>query len=272
MRAAVLCYHSINIHGNQHENNDHVALAEDLRLIHSLGLRIRPLHELVDALDGKADVAGPCVALSFDDGSWFDWHDLAHPTCGIQRSFANILSDFEDRTGQPAPATSFVIASPQARATLDRTCMIGKDWWGDEWWMPATRTGRIAIENHSWDHQHETLPHIASGLPGGTFANVLDHAAADIQIRQASAYIDALLPQRRTRLFAYPYGESNDYLVNEYLPGFRHEHGLDAAFGTHPEPVTRNSSRWLLGRYVCGHHWSGTDSLRLLLKDAIGPV
>ena len=231
---------------------------------------IHSLHDLVDALDGNVDISGPCVALSFDDGSWFDWYDLEHPTYGMQRSFANVLSDFEEHTGQIAPATSFVIASPEARSTLDRTCMIGKGWWGDDWWIPATHSKRIAIENHSWDHQHETLPQIASGLPGGTFANVLDHTSADIQIRQASKYLDTLLPQRRTRLLAYPYGESNDYLVNEYLPRFRHEHGLDAAFGTNPEPVTCGSSRWLLGRYVCGHHWSSTDSLRLLLKDAIG--
>ncbi|MFA5589129.1 MAG: polysaccharide deacetylase family protein [Lysobacteraceae bacterium] len=270
MRAVVLCYHGINIHGNQHENNDHVALAQDLRLIHSLRLPIISLHTLVAALDDSTNNLGPCVALSFDDGSWFDWHDLNHPSCGPQRSFANILADFEQDTNQPAPATSFVIASPEARDILDHTCMIGKGWWGDEWWSPAIETGRLSIENHSWDHQHETLPSIASGLPGGMFSNVADHTSADIQIRQASAYLDMMLPQRRTRLFAYPYGETTDYLTSEYLPDFRHEHGLDAAFTTQPEPVTSHSSRWLLGRYVCGHHWKSTDTLHPLLKDALG--
>lgn len=270
MRAAVLCYHSINIHGGDYRENDHVALAEDLRTLHGLGLPIRPLHALVDALDGVADDPSPCVALSFDDGSWFDWHDLEHPSCGPQRSFANLLGDFSRRTGAAAPATSFVIASAEARAQLDRTCLVGRGWWGDEWWPEAVASGRLAIESHSFDHQHETLARTASGLPGGRFDNVLDHAAADAEIRAASDLLDALLPQRRTRLFAFPYGQTNAYLLDEYLPRFRHEHRLDAAFGTRPEPVHALSPRWDLGRFICGFHWNSPEGLRSVLRDALG--
>lgn len=269
MRAVVLCYHSNNIAGNDYPSNDHVALAEDLRLIHALGLPILPLHGIVSALR-HGDALPPCVGLSFDDGTWFDWYDLEHPSHGLQRSFAGILSDFGQASGQRAPATSFVIASPEARAIMDRSCMIGRGWMGDQWWDAALDGGLIAIENHSWDHQHESLPQTASGLPGGCFSNIQTWAAADAQIRQATAYLDARLPRRRTRLFAYPYGHYNDYLSGQYLPGHPHEHGLWAAFSTDPEPITAQASRWRLGRYVCGYHWRSPEALQAILREALG--
>ena len=42
MRVPVLAYHSNNISGNDYASNDHVALAEDLRMIQRSGLRIVP--------------------------------------------------------------------------------------------------------------------------------------------------------------------------------------------------------------------------------------
>jgi peptidoglycan/xylan/chitin deacetylase (PgdA/CDA1 family) len=268
VRCAVLTYHSNNVLGPGYAANDHVALAEDLRLLAALRLPVRPLHEAVRLLEGGA--GEPFVALTFDDGSWFDWHDLEHPTLGPQRSFANVLQDAESTGGAALPATSFVIVSPQARAELDRTCLVGQGWWGDEWWQAAVASGRLAIESHSWDHQHDTLAQTATGLPGGTFKNIATHAAADIEIRQASDFLDSRLPTRRTRHFAYPYGDASDYLVRDYLPRFRHEHRLEAAFGTVPEPVAAGADRWHLGRYVCGPHWDSPDALRALLRDALG--
>ena len=164
--------------------------------------------------------------------------------------------------------TSFVIVSPQARATLDRTCLIGRGWWGEEWWQPALDTGRMAIESHSWDHQHDTLPQTATGLPGGTFLNIDTQDAADMEILQASSYLDRGLPSRRTRLFAYPYGHVSDYLLQDYFPEQRMRHGLDGAFTTEPEPVHAQSNRWALGRYVCGLHWNSPAALEGLLREA----
>ncbi len=134
MRVPVLTYHAMNIAGNDYANNDHVALVEDLRAIQRHGLRVVPLALVVDALLGDAPESSVAnsVALSFDDGSWFDWHDIEHPTFGMQRGFAGILRDFSTSTHAPVHATSFVIVSPQARTALDRTCMIGRGWWGDE--------------------------------------------------------------------------------------------------------------------------------------------
>ncbi|MBA8884821.1 polysaccharide deacetylase family protein [Dokdonella fugitiva] len=265
MRVPVLAYHSNNVSGNDYADNDHVALATDLRLLARLGLRVVPLATVVDVLlgDAPASAVEGAVALSFDDGSWFDWHDIDHPTWGPQRGFAGILRDFAAESGAPVHATSFVIVSPQARATLDRTCLAGRGWWGDEWWRPAQAEGLLAIESHGWDHNHPTLPGATDRA--GTFRTIDDYDAADAQIRQAADWLDAFLAPRRSRLFAYPYGETNDYLLREYLPGHAGRHRLRAAFGTEAAPVSPGAHRWNLPRYIAGAHWKSPGELERLL-------
>ena len=270
MRVPVLTYHSINISGNDYADNDHVALAADLRALQRDGWLIVPLAQVVAGLIGEADPAGleRTVALSFDDGAWFDWHDLDHPSCGPQRGFAGILRDFVAATGAAVHATSFVIVAPQARAILDRTCLIGRGWWDDQWWPLAQREGLIAIENHSWDHNHDTLPQtVQRDGRSGTFRSIETWAEADAEIRAAADWLDALLAPHRGSLFAFPYGESNDYLVHEYLPRFGHQHRLRAAFGTSPAPVTLHATRWNLPRYVCGQHWRSPEEFERLLRE-----
>ncbi|GAA0710130.1 polysaccharide deacetylase family protein [Dokdonella soli] len=272
MRVPVLAYHSNNISGNDYACNDHIALAEDLRLIHRNGLRIVPLARVVDVLLGDVpdSTVENAVALSFDDGSWFDWHDMAHPACGPQRGFAGILRDFSTETGTDVHATSFVIVSPDARAILDQTCLIGRGWWSDDWWIDAQREGLIAIESHSWDHNHHTLPStVQREQRKGTFRTIDSHADADAEIRQASDWLDTALAPHRTSLFAYPYGESNAYLVEDYLPHHATEHRLRAAFDTAPRPVESTNDRWLLPRHVCGQHWKDPAELERLLAGAM---
>ena len=162
LQIPILTYHSINITGTSYQHNDHVALFNDIRLIHNEGFRVISLHRIVDALYSHSlREVGRCVALTFDDGALFDYIDLVHPTWGIQRSFFNILCDFIGEYGENSQpnlhATCFVIASPQARDELDRTCMIGRKWWGDEWWNDAVDSNLFSIENHSWDHNHDAL-------------------------------------------------------------------------------------------------------------------
>jgi len=269
MRVPVLTYHSNNVTGTDYANNDHVALAADLRTIARAGLRIVALHRVVAALLGEVDAGEVenAVAITFDDGSWFDWHDIEHPTFGLQQGFAGIVRAFARETGAPAHATSFVIASPTARATLDVTCLVGRGWWSDEWWPLAQREGLIAIESHSWDHNHDTLPTTAQREQRkGTFTAIDSYADADAQIRQAADWLDAHLAPHRATLLAYPYGESNAYLREEYLPRFAHEHRVRAAFGTTPAPVTQASERWNLPRYVCGHHWRSPEEFERMLR------
>lgn len=269
MRVPVLAYHSNNVGGNDYADNDHVALAADLRRIRALSLRIVPLARVVDGLLGDApeDALDRAVAITFDDGSGFDWHDIDHPTCGPQRGFAGILRDFASETASEVHATSFVIVSPDARTILDRTCLVGRGWWGDDWWRDAEREGLIAIESHSWDHNHHTLPAtVQRAQAKGTFRTIDTHADADAEIRRANDWLDAHARTPRAGLFAYPYGETNDYLVDEYLPHRVAEHRLRAAFGTTPEPVERSSARWNLPRLVCGHHWRSPGDFERLLR------
>jgi hypothetical protein len=110
-------------------------------------LRVVPLSRVVDVRLGLADAVSVenAIALCCDDGSWFDWHDMDHPTFGRQRSFANILRDFAAGTGAPVHMTSFVIVSPDARLALDRTCLVGRGWGPHDGGRFALRDGLIAI-------------------------------------------------------------------------------------------------------------------------------
>ena len=264
MRLPVLCYHGMNVHGSDYANNDHVAFEADLALLAAENRSVVPLHDAVAARENGVELPKNAVAISFDDGSWFDWHDLEHPALGLQRSFATAMRASRSRFPRGLHATSFVIVSPEARAFLDRTCMIDRGWWSDAWWRDAEAEGHIAIENHSWDHNHETLP----GSSRGNFATIDDYTKADAEIRVASDWLAENLPAERPRLFAYPYGETNDYLVREYFPTYTSEHRCTAAFTTDARPMTPADDRWALPRYVCGRDWRTPDELQRVLADA----
>lgn len=274
MRIPVLTYHAVNISGNDYADNDHVAFAADLRLIDDLGLRIVPVHWVVDQLLGTANRdLSRCVALTCDDGSDFDWFDLGHPTHGPQRSLANIMADFIAERGVAAQPdlhlTCFVIASPEARGYLDRNCLAGRGWMGDAWWKPALQSGRIAIENHSFDHNHAAIPLPGiDGMERGSFYPVDSHERANAEIAQATRLIDAIIAPQRTTLFCYPYSHANDYLRTQYFPQCGNVHGMHAAFGDGATPVTQDSDRWNLPRYICGWHWKSPHELRAILEQA----
>lgn len=122
MHIPILTYHAMNVASNRYAENDHLALAQDLTTIQRMGLRVIPLSSVVEWRLGRLPdhaVEG-CLAITLDDGSWFDYYDLEHPSCGPQRSMFNIARDFRDQhQGQPAiPMSSFVISSPAARSIL----------------------------------------------------------------------------------------------------------------------------------------------------------
>lgn len=272
MRVPVLAYHAVNIAGNDYASNDPVAFAADLRLIHALGLRIVPLEWVVEQVAGigDRDLDG-CVALTCDDGSSFDFEDLDHPTHGRQRSLYNSLLDFSAEQGADAQPdlhlTSFVIASPEARQHLDRDCLAGQDWMSDRWWADAQRSGLIAIENHSWDHNHPAVPLPGiEGMTRGSFLEVDNRARARAEIADATAYINARIAPARTRIFCYPFSHVPEYLRSEYFPRHADEHGMIAAMGDGAEPVTMSSDRWNLPRYICGWHWKSPEALRGILE------
>ena len=274
MRIPVLTYHAMAMSGNDPRTNDHNALAADLEAIESHGFEVRPLSRLVDAWLGKLawwrgrePLEGRrIVALTCDDGSDFDYRDLEHPQWGPQRSLLNILRDFRSRHPGRQPGlhmTSFVVVSPQARTTLDRLCMHGRGWWGDDWWRAAVRSGLMGIASHSWDHNHEALADPAfPGVVRGTFATIGTRESADYQIEQAARYLWKRAPNAAARLFAYPYGQVSDFLADVHFPA---QSDIVGALAAAPRPLMADSDPWRLPRYVCGYNWKKKEELRALL-------
>ena len=274
MKIPILLYHAMNVNGNAYATNDHVALAADLADLARMGFETMPLHRIVQAwrsepgsLEGRR-----IAALTCDDGSDFDARDLDHPKWGTQRSFLDLLRDFAKRRGasQLRPhMTSFVIVSPEARAMLDRTCMVGKGWWNEDWWKSASATGLMAIANHSWDHNHDSIadprwPEVRRG----TFEAIDSDELAQYQVAQADDYLRARVPSPSASLFAYPYGETNGFLATRWFPA--HGDRFAAAFTTQPAYLTEASDPWRLPRFTCGRDWKTPAGFRALLEGALG--
>lgn len=263
---SILTYHSQNIRGNQSADNDHVALAADLNAIHEAGRRVIALDRLLDWLEGtEADeTVSDAVVLTFDDGCDFDVRDIEYPGHGIQRSFLGIMEDFLNRIPEEAcpalHAATFVIASRDARRQIDAASLFGKDWIRDDWWRVADAGGLLSVENHGWDHNHPAL----EGDARGNFHTVDSHDQCVEQVVRAAEAIKGKTG-RRPKYFAYPFGESSAYIREVFFPEFSDLHGCRAALGTEAGPVSRQTNRWNLPRYVCGRDWASPRELLHLL-------
>ena len=280
MKGFVLTYHSHHVVGSDYARNDHIALAGDLEAITDTGCEIVSLETLIDGLLGTANGSAPHdaraqVAITFDDGPIYDFEGFTHPQFGPQRGFLNIMRDFVSKRGRDAQpglnATSFVIASPEARRIIEATydaqyTYVGAGAMTDAWWNPAIDTGLIAIANHSWDHLHPALPRVAhSRQAKADFTQVLDAQDADAQIADADAFIGARTQGRNAPFFAYPFGQYNAFLVEQYLPENARRLGLRAAFAVKPRPITGHENRWCLPRFVCGDDWKSPEELLTIL-------
>jgi peptidoglycan/xylan/chitin deacetylase (PgdA/CDA1 family) len=263
----ILTYHSQNILGDHAVVNDHEAFADDLEALHSAGRRIVPVGELVDWLDGtRDDDPAGCVCLTFDDGCDFDVHDLEWPGAGIQRSMLGIMRDFRDHHGPDAQpglhATSFVIASPEARRRIDQGSLFGRGWIRDDWWTAANQSGLMSVASHGWDHNH---PDLGPGNgPRGGFSTVNDLAQCETQVIRAARFIESQ-SGRWPDLFAYPFGESSEFIRQTFFPEYTQKHRCRAAFGTSVGTIDRDSDRWNLPRLVCGRDWRSSKGLIDLL-------
>lgn len=274
MRIPILTYHAANVAGGAYAENDHVALACDLRLLDAEGWRIVSLDHVLALLDGtESPSTTPCVALTFDDGTEFDVRPIDYPGHGPQPGFLPVLERFREKVGARQPelhATCFVIASPAARRAMDDQCLFGGDVMGEHWWRPACETGLIGIGNHSWDHNHEVAPEQApDGLPRGRFFAVDNAIRADWQIARAQQYIAERIGPHPVRHFGYPYGDVNAYLRDIYLPAHGPAMGLTAAWSTEGRPAESGDDRWALPRFVCGQHWRDPDGLKAILDEAL---
>jgi len=274
VRIPILSYQAMRIAGNDYDSNDLKALASDLRQVTAAGFRIVPLRDVVEAWirNRGSDLNGKLAAFVCNAGGDFDYLDLPHPTAGTQRSVLNTLRDFAaEHPGKQERLniTSFVVASPQAREVLDSTCMVGKGWWTDKWWQAAIDSGLMHIANHSWDHNHETLPDsLSPGVDRGTFLVIDTKELADREIRQAADYLRTHAPNPGTALFAYPYGQSNAYLADEYFPCYGGELGIEAALTDRPAFLAPGCDRWAIPRFLCGRDWNSPKQLQAILDEA----
>jgi hypothetical protein len=272
----ILTYHALNAQARDYASNDHIALEEDLKLIRRLGFKVARLVDIAALTWRRARSpldSGSWVGICFDDGTDHDYFDVVgHEYLGDVKSFHTVLGESGEHRGAdwPRPSgTSFVIASPDARTALDRTCMAGLGHWRDVWWKDAVDSGILEIGNHSWDHAHPSLDAIAQrDQRKGTFQGIDNLDDADAQILQADRYIKLRTGGRAAPLFAYPYGETPDYLVKEYFPNGIGRHGMLAAFTTAGDYATADSNRWLIPRFVCGAHWKSPEELEKILRGA----
>jgi len=272
----IFCYHSLDKNGATYETNNHLALAQDLKLFAKRGYQVLPLTTLVDVLRGVlpyTTVTGKkLVSLSFDDGSNFDYYDYEDKNWGHGESFHTILKDSEGSLIQAFEgprAVAFVIASPEARAILDHTCANGQNEWTDEWWAPCAEGNIIGIANHSWDHVHDTLPTVRQEEnKKASFFDVKTFEDAEAQIADAQHYISEKTGGRNLPFFGYPYGHISPYLRDHYFPEHGARLGLHAAFGTDGGPVRKGCNIWSIPRFVCGAHWKTINEMEALL-DAV---
>jgi len=264
LKAAILAYHSQNIAGDKTVNNDHVALAADLDALHAAGCQFVSLATLINAVfaDTKPVLESPLVCLTFDDGCDYDVRSLEFPGHGMQPGLLQTMEAFIKHQGSKAQpglhATSFVIASPEARRLIDSKSLFGSGHMSDDWWYKADAHPMMAIGNHGWDHNHPDLDegHYARG----GFKMVSNYEHCHQQVVHAGEFIEQKTG-RKPCFFAYPFGESSEYMRNEYFPLRQKEHGCLAAIGTDPGLVSTQSNRWNLPRFVCGRDWSTPDEL-----------
>lgn len=270
MRAHVLTYHSGNLAGNDYATNNLVALAQDLAFLRDLSIPVVPLDGIVAArLSGEGHrLPERVAAITLDDGLDFDFEDLVHPFHGPQASVRSVLERHQRQCGVHVHATSFVIASPQARRQIAEREMLNHQWIGDHWWAEAVASGRFGIGNHSWDHVSPSVTPVSRrDGKSGSFRDVATFEDADLQVRVAHDFIAAKAPNPAAAYFAYPYGDPSDFVADEYFPQHGERNGTIVAFCGLPGPLHDKSDRWRLPRYTCGMDWHSTDELAKILRE-----
>lgn len=277
-RIPVLTWHGYNVFGNTYETNDLIALREDLQTIHAAGFEVVPLADVARWVRGErgggdwCDRDHPVVALSCDDGTDYDWRDTVHPVHGAQLSFASSMTRFQAQCSGAQPTlsmSSFVIASPAARAQIDHGAMNAQVALNDHWWQAANDRGMMTIESHGWDHNHPTVsPVVQREQRTGEFFSIDTFAECDVHVRAASQFIESK-GGRKPLLFAYPWTQASDFMRREFMPRHAEANGLIAAFGGQSNYITRDSDRWYLPRFVFGPDWKSSAGLQEILRGSL---
>lgn len=269
-------------------NTAAVALEHDLATLHQEGFTVVPAYWIAEWARGLRDAStlpARVVGITFDDGADFDWNDWTHPTCGLIKSFRRVLQEFKaahpELPWNSPHASSFVIASPAARATISAFNNIPIN---DNWWYAANQSGIIEIYNHGADHDHSALQSTVydssfgayipvNGAPAeNRFYRTDTSAEAYHQVVTAAAFITG-----RTGawpdLFAYPRGEGQpdkpDNFIHEWFVNNSPIHNTFAAFCLGESYVTRASPAYCLPRYSYLQSWASNPAFfRQILRES----
>ena len=245
-RGFILTFHSHNVSGNGYASNDHVALDRTLDLLQRLRIPVlRLLSVAHDLRNGIFDsLPERFVCITFDDGSDYDWRDIGFPGHGPQRSMYRILrAHSRSLLGvawlKRAHATSFVIASPEARREIASQALGDAGLMSDSWWRAAQRCGLMDIGTHGWNHVHPAVSEMAARPElKERFDRIDNEADARQQVDRAFDAIHGKAGRAAGRLFAYPYGQVSEFLANHYLP---HQDRIVAAVAAIPQPVVADT-------------------------------
>jgi len=272
-RGFILSFHSHNISGNGYASNDHVALDRALARLAELRIPVLRLLDVARALrSGRFDsLPDRFSCITFDDGSDYDWLDLDFPGHGPQRAMYTILrAHSRSLLGlmwiRRARATSFVIASREARREIAQQALGDGRLMSDSWWRAAQRSGLMDIGTHGWNHVHPAVSEIAAQPQLHERFDRIDSAEdARLQVDRAFEEIHRKAGGAAGRLFAYPYGQVSEFLAVRHLPA---QDRIVAAVTTEPKPVQAGSDPWRIPRYMCGPDWSDEAGLDSLLRGA----
>ena len=270
-RGFILTFHSHNVSGNDYATNDHVALDATLTTLERLRIPVLRLADVARRLRAKTFDALPArfACITFDDGSDYDWRDMEFPGHGVQRSMFSILRSHSRKLlglawVRRAHATTFVIASPDARREIAASALGDAALMSNAWWAQAQRSGLMDIGTHGWNHVHPAVSEMAS-RPGLVehFERIESADDARLQVDRAFDSIQATAGREAGLVFAYPYGQVSDFVAQRHLPA----HGrIIAAVAVEPRPLTAASDPWRIPRYVCGPDWSSDEGLEKLLS------
>ena len=261
-RGFILTFHSHNVAGGDYATNDHVALDATLAHLERRAIPVLRLLDVARRLRGGAFAQLPArfACITFDDGSAYDWRDLEFPGHGVQRSMRSILESHGRH------ATSFVIASPQARREIGQTALGDADLMTDSWWREAQASGLMDIGTHGWNHVHPAVSEMAARPELVEHFERIDNAAdADLQVTRAFGSIRAQAGGDSALLFAYPYGQVSAFIADTYLPD---QERIVAALAVEPKPVHAKTNPWRIPRYVCGLDWKSESGFDALLSEA----
>ena len=255
----IFCYHSQFMDGSDYTSNDHIALKDDLSILKDNGYEPLSLESAIQIVkEGQIQRDSKYFCITFVDGSPYDFMSQKDGY-KIYDSFHEILGN-SDLFNSSSKATSFVIVSKRARDQLFKFDVENN-------WFVDNECALIDIGCHSYDHIHQSV----SGTDlyhckQGRFDTIDNYSDAHIQIAMANELLRQITKNRSVPYFAFPYGQTSEYLIKDYLPKRKGIHGLKAALTTGGTCLNQETLIWKIPRFVFGYHWKNKNDFKYLLK------